>query len=86
MFQQVLYSTEALRSDVSVADIWRYGAQASLLPCFPGLRRLDLWVGFNEDYEGYKNEEYSVAPIIRGVCASDTISASATYFWHFGTP
>ena len=48
--------------------------QDSILPHVLGLRRLKLDVGLF-DYEDYmysiapKSEEYSIAPIIRGVCA-----------------
>jgi hypothetical protein len=78
--ERMLFCLEQVPVLNTEAHVWMflqqtYDVQASLLPCFPGLRRLDLWVGFNEDYEDYKVQEYRLAPIIRGVCACDSISA-----------
>lgn len=57
-----LYSCSAvLRKDTSAV-------QDSLQPHVLGLRRLKLDMGL-VDHEAYKGEEYSIAPIIRGVCA-----------------
>ena len=64
--------------------VWRNvtsAVQDSLLPHVLGLRRLKLDVGL-VDHEAYKGEEYSIAPIIRGVCAcafySSTLEAPRT--------
>ena len=47
------------------------GVQASLLPHVIGLRRLNLHVGYIDD-KGFKIAEYTLAPIIEGVCTCDT--------------